>query len=99
MAVAAWYLVKRSRSPRTPICVRVSMAASTSGGNDMFSMTKRGSSRPRCLRSSLMMTASRSAISFWCAARSSTATPDVARALTTRVTTDWRMNSCDLVGA
>ncbi len=40
-----------------------------------------------------MIGASLSAISFWCAARSRTATPDVANAVIARETTDWRTNS------
>ena len=42
IAFAAWNWVYWSRSPRTPIGVRLSSACSTSGGSEMFSMQNRG---------------------------------------------------------
>ena len=48
MALAVWNFVYCSRSPSTPICVRLSSAASTSGGSEMFSMKNVVSARPIC---------------------------------------------------
>lgn len=92
-AFVASNFAKSSRLPSTPTDVRLSIATSTSGGSETFSMMNRGTVRPRCLMSSLINGASVSAISFWWAARSRTAMPDPARAVATRETTDCRMNS------
>ncbi len=46
IAFAAWNRVKSSRLPAMPILERVSMACSTSGGTDMFSITNLGMAMP-----------------------------------------------------
>src|SRR5690606_26606048 len=52
IAFAAWNFVYWSRFPTTAICVRLSSAASTSGGNETFSRTKRRTDTPYPDRSS-----------------------------------------------
>src|SRR6185503_16060260 len=52
IASAAWNCVYLFTSPITPIEVRLSIAASTSSGNEMFSTTNLVSSKPSDLNSS-----------------------------------------------
>ncbi len=77
-----------------PIRDRVSMACSTSGGSEMFSMTNVGTAMPTGLSSSVSTAASRVPIAFCCVARSSIGTPEVASALDSRPTINCRRYSC-----
>ena len=54
IALAAWYWVYAWRLPITPMLVRLSSAASTSGGSEMFSTTNFTSSRPKAAKSGWM---------------------------------------------
>ena len=71
MALAAWNFVYWSRLPTTFIEVRLSSTASTSGGNEMFWMTSRGTLMPMSARFVVNVPASVAPIVCWFAARSS----------------------------
>src|SRR6266566_3167508 len=80
IASAAWNWAYRPTSPITPIEVRLSMAASTSGGSEIFSMTNLVSSRPNALKSWSSLPRRIPPSSSYCDARSSAAIFDSATA-------------------
>ncbi len=79
--------------PTMPIWLRLSIAASTSGGSEMFSMTNFGIVMPTEASSALSAPASLSPICPCWVARSSIGTPAVASAVPSLPTMIWRRYS------
>ncbi len=89
-ASAAWNWVYWSRLPAIPILARVSMASSTSGGSEMFSMMNVGTAIPTGFSSWVSTPASLVPMDSCWVARSSIGTPEVASALPSLPTISWR---------